>query len=306
MSIRALRVLFILSFIADLTIVGLFIGIPLFLILWGIQYIVYGEKNPFFVFGKDTTDKKSKEKLDIELYQDISEKLYPLIADSLKNIFKNEKPIYNMDIIINEVVEDVSRYYFAICNRIYSEPKIITDHNKFNISTDEIISFMDFIAISIYILTFIEENKEELYKCKNSNIAIEKINVYTGLLNLSNLLENYDKLNKELKEKLFLVILIIFSQVCIYKYQRKDFEHFINSIIIELEIDINKNEYEKENDMNTHTPTEELLELLSSEESKEVYKIDKDKREDIIDAMYKENENLKEKLSEYEKKFGKL
>ncbi|HEF3586501.1 TPA: hypothetical protein R9142_000738 [Campylobacter coli] len=52
MFIRALRVLFILSFIADLTIIGLFVGIPLFLILWGIQYIIYGEKNPFFVFAK--------------------------------------------------------------------------------------------------------------------------------------------------------------------------------------------------------------------------------------------------------------
>ncbi|EDO7608892.1 hypothetical protein GOH27_08695 [Campylobacter coli] len=75
MSIRVLRVLFILSFIADLTIIGLFVGIPLFLILWGIQYIIYNEKNPFFVFKKDINDKKSKEELDIELYKGISEKL---------------------------------------------------------------------------------------------------------------------------------------------------------------------------------------------------------------------------------------
>ncbi|EEU8065484.1 hypothetical protein HDM85_001798, partial [Campylobacter coli] len=233
-------------------------------------------------------------------------KLYPFIADTAKSIFKNEKPIYDIDIIINELVEDVSRYYFGICNRIYNEPKIITDHNKFNISTDEIISFMDFMAISVYILNFIEENKEELHKCKNSNIVIEKINIYTSLLNLSNLLENYDKLDKELKEKIFTVILFIFAHVCIYKYQKKDFECFINSLIIELGIDIGESEYEKENDANSYTPTEELLELLSPEQSKEEYKIAEDKREDIIGAMYKENENLKEKLSEYEKKFGKL
>ncbi|EHH1549159.1 hypothetical protein J7F82_001187, partial [Campylobacter coli] len=73
MSIRVLRVLFILSFIADLTIIGLFVGIPLFLILWGIQYIIYNEKNPFFVFKKDINDKKSKEEMDIELYKGISE-----------------------------------------------------------------------------------------------------------------------------------------------------------------------------------------------------------------------------------------
>ncbi|ECP6764219.1 hypothetical protein FUU32_08810, partial [Campylobacter coli] len=77
MSIRVLRVLFILSFIADLTIIGLFVGIPLFLILWGIQYIIYNKKNPFFVFKKDINDKKSKEEMDIELYKGISEKLYP-------------------------------------------------------------------------------------------------------------------------------------------------------------------------------------------------------------------------------------
>ncbi|EAW7542638.1 hypothetical protein FGY22_04840, partial [Campylobacter coli] len=74
MSIRVLRVLFILSFIADLTIIGLFVGIPLFLILWGIQYIIYNKKNPFFVFKKDINDKKSKEEMDIELYKGISEK----------------------------------------------------------------------------------------------------------------------------------------------------------------------------------------------------------------------------------------
>ncbi|EGN1014881.1 hypothetical protein IR419_001817 [Campylobacter coli] len=122
---------------------------------------------------------------------------------------------------------------------------------------------------------------------------------------MSNLLENYDKLDKELKEKIFTVILFIFAHVCIYKYQKKDFECFINSLIIELGIDIGESEYEKENDANSYTPTEELLELLSPEQSKEEYKIAEDKREDII-AMYKENENLKEKLSEYEKKFGKL
>ncbi|WP_228762137.1 hypothetical protein [Campylobacter coli] len=68
MFIRALRVLFILSFIADLTIIGLFVGIPLFLILWGIQYIIYGEKNPFFVFVKHNPKPYQKEDIiDVEV-----------------------------------------------------------------------------------------------------------------------------------------------------------------------------------------------------------------------------------------------
>ncbi|EOH3683470.1 hypothetical protein [Campylobacter sp. CNRCH_2014_2452] len=306
MSIRLLRVLFILSFIADLTIVGLFVGVPLFLILWGIQYIVYGEKNPFFVFKKDINDKKPKEELDIEFYKAISEKLYPLLEDSIKITFKDEKPIYDIDIIINEVVDDVSKYYFAICNRIYNEPKIIADHNKFNISTDEIIGFMDFIAISAYVLNFIEENKDELCKCKNSNVVLEKVNFYIDALNLSNLLENYDKLNKELKEGLFTVILTIFSHICIYKYQRKDFQCFINSLIIQLGINISQGEYEEENDANSYTSVEELLELLSMEENEEEHKTDDDNKKNVIETMYKENDKLKEKLAEYEKRFGKI
>ncbi|HIC4155408.1 TPA: hypothetical protein ACW4YZ_001896 [Campylobacter jejuni] len=68
MSIRVLRVLFILSFITDLTIIGLFVGIPLFLILWGIQYIIYGEKNPFFVFAKHNPKPYQKEDIiDVEV-----------------------------------------------------------------------------------------------------------------------------------------------------------------------------------------------------------------------------------------------
>ncbi|EOG4501700.1 hypothetical protein ACLD69_000134 [Campylobacter coli] len=64
MFIRALRVLFILSFIADLTIIGLFVGIPLFLI----QYIIYGEKNPFFVFAKHNPKPYQKEDIiDVEV-----------------------------------------------------------------------------------------------------------------------------------------------------------------------------------------------------------------------------------------------
>lgn len=68
MFIKALRVLFILSFIADLTIIGLFVGIPLSLILWGIQYIIYGEKNPFFVFAKHNPKPYQKEDIiDVEV-----------------------------------------------------------------------------------------------------------------------------------------------------------------------------------------------------------------------------------------------
>ncbi|EOZ8029546.1 hypothetical protein ACQWQ9_000190 [Campylobacter coli] len=85
MFIRALRVLFILSFIADLTIIGLFVGIPLFLILWGIQYIIYGEKNPFFVFAKHNPKPYQKEDIiDVEVKMKNQKK-------SLKTFLENWK-----------------------------------------------------------------------------------------------------------------------------------------------------------------------------------------------------------------------
>jgi len=54
-TIRTLKVLFILSFILDLTIIGLIIGVPMFLVLWALQYIFLDKANPFYVF---TTNKK--------------------------------------------------------------------------------------------------------------------------------------------------------------------------------------------------------------------------------------------------------
>ncbi|ALW01241.1 hypothetical protein FZ832_02900 [Campylobacter jejuni] len=84
MFIRALRVLFILSFIADLTIIGLFVGIPLFLILWGIQYIIYGEKNPFFVFAKHNSKPYQEDIIDVEVEDEKPKK-------SLKTFLENWK-----------------------------------------------------------------------------------------------------------------------------------------------------------------------------------------------------------------------
>ncbi|HEF9865290.1 TPA: hypothetical protein SB204_001222 [Campylobacter coli] len=81
MFIRALRV----PFIADLTIIGLFVGIPLFLILWGIQYIIYGEKNPFFVFAKHNPKPYQEEDIiDVEVEDEKPKK-------SLKTFLENWK-----------------------------------------------------------------------------------------------------------------------------------------------------------------------------------------------------------------------
>ncbi|CUU81650.1 Uncharacterised protein [Campylobacter hyointestinalis subsp. hyointestinalis] len=49
---RIIRVFFVISFILDITILGLIIGIPLFFILWAVEYIIFGSINPFYVFKK--------------------------------------------------------------------------------------------------------------------------------------------------------------------------------------------------------------------------------------------------------------
>lgn len=56
-KLRLFRVLFSLSFILDATVIGLLVGIPLFLLLWACSYIAFGSANPFFVFKKWVTIK---------------------------------------------------------------------------------------------------------------------------------------------------------------------------------------------------------------------------------------------------------
>lgn len=82
MFIRALRV----PFIADLTIIGLFVGIPLFLILWEIQYIIYGEKNPFFVFAKHNPKPYQEEDIiDVEVEDEKSKKSLKIFLENWKD-----------------------------------------------------------------------------------------------------------------------------------------------------------------------------------------------------------------------------
>ena len=68
MFIRALRVLFILSFIADLTIIGLFVGIPCFWFYGEFNILFTVKKNPFFVFAKHNPKPYQEEDIiDIEV-----------------------------------------------------------------------------------------------------------------------------------------------------------------------------------------------------------------------------------------------
>ncbi|HEF1676457.1 TPA: hypothetical protein R8U32_001853, partial [Campylobacter jejuni] len=54
------------------------------LILWGIQYIIYGEKNPFFVFAKHNSKPYQEDIIDVEVEDEKPKK-------SLKTFLENWK-----------------------------------------------------------------------------------------------------------------------------------------------------------------------------------------------------------------------
>ncbi|HED1035556.1 hypothetical protein ACNF5Q_01600 [Campylobacter coli] len=152
--------------------------------------------------------------------------------------------------------------------------------------------FIISIVIMYYIIMFILENKKEKKK------KIEDINKEISLIKA-----NLNELNESFK--------IHFIEN-IYKI-RKDFDETREKtekdiILLEECCSLLLQEREEKDRSEDNDALKQLIEAISDDEHSvdESYKIAEDKREDIIDAMYKENENLKEKLSEYEKKFGKL
>ncbi len=83
--IRLLKVLHIACLVADLTIIGAFFGIPIFLALWIFQYIFANEKNPFFVFRKYNPKSYQEEDIiDVEVEDEKPKK-------SLKTFLENWK-----------------------------------------------------------------------------------------------------------------------------------------------------------------------------------------------------------------------
>ncbi|AQW81408.1 putative membrane protein [Campylobacter pinnipediorum subsp. pinnipediorum] len=103
--IRLFKVLYILSFILDLTIIGLLVGIPLFLVLWASQYVFFGILSPIYVFRAEKRiekifKKKSVIKTRIERTYDIQfgklgldENMRSLITNNMEKNFITLIPI---------------------------------------------------------------------------------------------------------------------------------------------------------------------------------------------------------------------
>lgn len=109
-TIRTLKVLFILSFILDLTIIGLIAGAPIFLALWGLQYIFLGKANPFYVF---TTNKKLS-----KMFKDDE-----VIKNRVKEIYKNQFGYMQIEYasLIDFLTDRMEKYYKFFISHIEKE-----------------------------------------------------------------------------------------------------------------------------------------------------------------------------------------
>ncbi|QCD44420.1 hypothetical protein [Campylobacter mucosalis] len=213
-TIRALKVLYILSFILDLTIVGAFIGVPLFLVLWALQYIFLGKGRPFYVFN--TNKRLSKLFSKKETIQNRVKQIYDIqfasmaLTDSRKN-FLIEKMVLYYEYFVFEVEKILDKYGLQF-------------------DTDEIIPIFQLIDCEVIILAskdFILEhslinNKEEAEKLlpkPNENllefIANNKHNLSPFLVE-----QRLDEVRK----------IIIFVEPCAKRYE-KDLELIIDAII---------------------------------------------------------------------------
>jgi hypothetical protein len=120
--IRALRVLYILSFLLDLTIVGALIGIPLFLVLWAMQYIFINQANPLFVFKKNKSEAISISKFK-NMIEEETQDVLNLFIDEIKGI--NSDLIFILkDTIAQRMQDNHIRFIEAYSKKLISKDKI--------------------------------------------------------------------------------------------------------------------------------------------------------------------------------------
>lgn len=98
--IRILKALFILSFLLDLTIIGAVIGVPMFVVLWGLQYFFIGKADPFYAFS---ISKQQKILLEI--------KNYDFINTQIEALYKTHFSLMQIDNSFAEMLE----YYMTDC-----------------------------------------------------------------------------------------------------------------------------------------------------------------------------------------------
>lgn len=172
--LRVFRVLFVLTFILDLTLIGAIIGIPLFLLLWAGSYIAFGVINPFYVFKKwvsikflYTFDIKSyieqlltDDAIDLNMldtyHNAIRDYIFKDFKETVSNIEKEVNPelLFTINLIHSIMLNIYCDSFAKATGFIYS----IKCDDKANIDEELLASILP----KIWILDFIGKNKNNL------------------------------------------------------------------------------------------------------------------------------------------------
>lgn len=155
-TIRTLRVLFILSFLLDITVVGLLVGIPMFLVLWGLQYIFTGKSHPFYIFN--TNKRLSKLFKNPETIRARVEKIYKIQFGPME---------INYDSISEFLIKRMAEYYSYF---VFELERLIDKHNlKFD--SDKIIPVFQLIDCEVVILASADLITEEMKYLEKESLA---------------------------------------------------------------------------------------------------------------------------------------
>lgn len=203
-TIRTLRVLFILSFLLDLTIIGLFVGIPLFLILWGLQYIFLGKSSPFYVFN--TNKRLGKLFKNPETIRARVEKIYKIQFNSME---------IKYDSLSEFLIKRMAEYYSYF---VFELERLMDKHNlKFD--SDKIIPVFQLIDCEVVILASADLITEDMKYLKKESLA--------GFLPNKGLLaffaDNKDNISLALVDDRLSDVAKMLSLVepCVKKYQKE-------------------------------------------------------------------------------------
>ena len=155
-TIRTLRVLFILSFLLDITVVGLLVGIPMFLVLWGLQYIFTGKSHPFYIFN--TNKRLSKLFKNPETIRARVEKIYKIQFGPME---------INYDSISEFLIKRMAEYYSYF---VLELEKLIDKYNL-RFDSEEIIPVFQLIDCEVIILASVDLITEDMKYFKKEELA---------------------------------------------------------------------------------------------------------------------------------------
>ena len=203
-TIRTLRVLFILSFLLDLTIIGAVIGIPMFFVLWALQYIVLGKTHPFYIFN--TNKRLGKLFKTPEIIKARVNQIYKIQFGSMG---------INYDSLSKFLIERMGRYYGYF---VVELEKLI---DKYNLKFDgnEIVPVFQLIDCEVIILASADLITEEMQISEKEKLA--QFLPDKGLLQF--FIDNKGNISSALVDERFTSVetMLYLVKACIEKYEKE-------------------------------------------------------------------------------------